>query len=175
MLVSSWAETGSYTNVSISAVLSNQFDGNANSTLTAYLTDQIGPGTTAANVIASTSVTPTNFEETDTLFTGLSLGPGSYYLVLAAPGDFAGWWGANSPTITTEPGVTDTGDYHADHPNGGPNDAFPPASVFLADGADNFLYTVTGDASSAAPEPSTLILAGLAGTFLFSAKLRLSR
>jgi hypothetical protein len=175
MLVGSWTETGSYTNVSISAVLSDQFDGNPNTTLTAYLTDQIGPGTTAANLIASTSIAPTTYDETDTLFTGLSLGAGSYYLVLAAPGDFAGWWGTNSATITTDIGVTDAGDYHADHPNGSPDDTFPPASTFIADASDTFLYTVTGDASAATPEPSTFMLAGLAGAFLFCAKLRLSR
>jgi hypothetical protein len=176
MLVSSWTETGSYINVSISAVLSNQFGGNPNSTLSAYLTDRIGPGTTAADVIASTSISPTTFDETDTLFTGLSLGAGSYYLVLAAPGKFAGWWGTNSPTITTDTGVTDTGYYYTNlQGNGSPDDAFPPASTFSPDTTDFLLYSATGTASSATPEPSSFILAGLAGIFLFSVKSRLPR
>src|SRR5579872_3534422 len=71
MLVSSWTQTGSYTNVSISAVLGS---GEA---ISVYLTNQIGPGTTVANEIATTSITPGSSPQTETLFSGLSLGAGS--------------------------------------------------------------------------------------------------
>jgi hypothetical protein len=180
VLVSSWTQTGSYMNVSISAELGNSsnYGNSGGDAISVYLTNQIGPGTTVANQIASTSVSPATVDETDTLFTGLSLGAGTYYLVLGAPGQFAEWYGTGSPTVTTDSGVTGNFDSFADKPSNTPNDSFPPASNFDSNPADNnnnLLMTVTGNAVSAAPEPSTIVLAGLAGAFLFCAKSRFSR
>jgi hypothetical protein len=173
VLASSWTQTGSYDNVSISAVLAN------GATMSAFLTDKIGPGTTASDVIASTSVTPSTAPETDTIFSGLSLGAGSYYLVLAVPGGatLGGWYGTDPATVTTttDAGVTGALDAFADKPSNLPDDAFPPDSAFDAtpgDNDENLLFTVTGDAVSATPEPSSFILLGLAGACLFAPKLR---
>jgi hypothetical protein len=96
MQASGWTQTGSYDNVSISAELGNGFGVSA---MSAFLTDKIGPGTTAADVIASTSDLPGTSLETDLIFSGLSLGPGSYYLVLAAPGsvEVGNWWARPRP------------------------------------------------------------------------------
>ena len=169
MLVSSWAQTGSYTNVSISAVLGS------GEPISVYLTNQIGPGTTVANEIGSTSISPSASPQTETLFTGLSLGAGSYYLVLAAPTTgIAGWFGTSSPTVTTDTGVTGHPDVFVSTSNGSPNSAFPPASSFLPAGT-NLLFTVTGDVGSTVPEPSSFMMMGLAGIFLFSVKSRLPR
>ncbi len=170
MLVASWTQTGSYSNVSISAVLEN------GTSINAYLVNQIGPGTTVANQIAATSISPATLVETDTLFSGLSLGGGTYYLVLAAPGsaNVAGWYGTNSPTVTTDTGVTGNLDVFVSDQNGSPNDAYAPASTFFLAGT-SLLLTVTGDSGSPVPEPSSFILVGLAGAFLFCAKSRLTR
>jgi len=65
MLVSSWTQTGSYTNVSISAVLAS------GEPISVYLTNQIGPGTTVANEIASTSISPKGSPQTETLLGAL--------------------------------------------------------------------------------------------------------
>jgi hypothetical protein len=128
VLVSSWTQTGSWTNVSISAELGNaaNYGNSGGDTISVYLTNQIGPGTTVANQIASASVSPATVDETDTLFTGLSLGAGTYYLVLGAPGQFAEWYGTSSPTVTTGAGVSGNGDSFADKPSNTPDDAFPP-------------------------------------------------
>lgn len=172
MLVSSWTESGPYANVSISAEL---FNGNG-APISVYLTNSVGPGTTVANEIATTTVSPATSDETDTLFSGLSLGSGTYYLILAAPGvsTYAGWYGTNSATFTEDTGVTGSADTFVSDQSGSPNDALPPASTFTL-GGTNLLFTVTGDAGSPTPEPSSFILVGLAGTFLLCAKKRLAR
>jgi hypothetical protein len=71
----------SYSNVSISVDLQSTFYG------TAYLTTALGPGTTYANQIASSSfvsTTPLNNPGTfQTILRGISIVPGTYFLVLS--------------------------------------------------------------------------------------------
>jgi hypothetical protein len=78
-----WAQSNGYTNVSIAAYLSSADAAPVG--YTAYLTNSVGSGATAiANEIASGTFTmaagvPPTYE---TLFSGLTLGPGEFYLVL---------------------------------------------------------------------------------------------
>ena len=116
----------------------------------AYLTNQIGPGTTAAaNEIASG---PFAFPATSTetlLFTGLTLSPGTYYLTLTTTsGHSAGWYGTNAPTVTAAPGVTLHSDYDTFTPA-----PYPPATNFNTTATTNLLFKVT-----AVPEPSAVAL-----------------
>jgi uncharacterized protein (TIGR03437 family) len=136
----SWTQTGTYSNVSISAALANGPDN-------VFLTNKIGPGTTAANVIAS--ATPAIAGQTSgaasltTLFTGLTLGPGTYYLVVQG-----GDWDEvdTAGTSTLAPGITLSGTDFALTPN-----AFVPASSFSqADPTGPFLkMSIAGDAGGA--------------------------
>ena len=114
-----WTQTGSYSNVSVVVVVNNLLsDGSA---ITAYLTNQIGPGTTTANEIGhGTFVLPANGNpgaaksSNAAIFQGLNLGPGDYYLTLYAanPPAIAGTWCFASPaTVTTGSGVTQKGDF----------------------------------------------------------------
>jgi hypothetical protein len=161
---SSWMQTGTFSGVNIAAEIDPAGSSSVShtSTGTAYLMTQVGPGTTPANELANApfSVTGTQFNPTlVTLFTGLTLGPGIYYLVLSAPASqSAGWDIADIPTTpTTAPGVT-----LVDGNLRGPEALYPPSTNFSNAFGNLLEYSVTGNA---VPEPSTLVLffAGFAG------------
>jgi len=155
-----WTQTGTFSGATVYAEIDPGGNGTTPSTETgtAYLTTQIGPGTTVADEIASTSfsVTGLAFDPTDDpLFTGLTLGPGTYYLVLTATGSQPGGWEITSTGITpvTAPGVTDIDLGH----QGTGTASYPPALSFSLVNGNPLEFSVTGT-SSATPEPSTLPL-----------------
>jgi hypothetical protein len=166
-LAVSFTLTSSFTDVSISASLSNTQPSGSYAG-TAYLTSQIGPGTTVADQYASdvflvpptgtvggTQVNPT------VVISNLNLGPGTYYLVLAANGTSStgglGWQDATDATTTTAPGASADSVGLSDAGNT-QNFSYTPASTFSALIApdDSLLYSVT------VPEPSAcgLLLIG---------------
>jgi hypothetical protein len=144
----SWIQTTTYTDVNISAAIVGS--------VTAYLTNAVGSGSNSGNVLAGPSViTPgplTNPVVFTPLFSGLTLGPGTYYLLLTPDVDFT-WAQAKAPvTFSLGAGVSDNGTVFA--PASGFNSAFPPGSTFSsfatpANGT-TFEYAVT-----AVPEPAT--------------------
>jgi hypothetical protein len=82
-----WTATNAYSDVRVSARLGS--GGGIGQTGRAYLTTQIGPGTSVANEVASTNFTfPLQGSEV-TLFQGLHLAAGSYYLSII--GDSSTW------------------------------------------------------------------------------------
>jgi hypothetical protein len=104
-MVVSWNQANAYNSVSIS------FSGNgtvSTATGTAYLTTLMGPGTTMADEIASAAFSaPAGPSSPISLFSGLNLFAGSYYLmVFADPGSQIAWDATNSPSTTLGTGVT---------------------------------------------------------------------
>jgi hypothetical protein len=164
----SWTSTGGFTGVTISVNIGTTDASNASGT--AWLMTQIGPGTTNSQQVATTSfVAPTvaNFFSSPpltTLFTGLSLPPGTYYLVLTSPSSSVAWQLGGS--VTPGIGVTFQG---AQSAFSGVNSSFPPASGFSAN-ARTFGLQVTGApaTSPVTPVPSSLllVLTGLAAAGL---------
>jgi len=158
----SWTQSGAFSGVSISAVMTNAFGGGQSIAFHAFVTDAIGAGTTVADEIASTafSITP-GFNQTVDLFSGLSLGPGTYFLVISpdAGASGAGGWSVTtaSPTVTTGLGVT----RNADRGSNGAIALYPPSSDIPVLTGGSLLYSVT---ASDVPEPgaTTLIACGLA-------------
>jgi hypothetical protein len=79
----------------------------------AYLTDQIGPGTTVANQLAFNPSVEVGSPGTYSIFSGLNLNAGTYYLVLSttSTSENAAWANAfPSPSdVATGPGVTSNG------------------------------------------------------------------
>jgi hypothetical protein len=131
---------------------------------TFYLTNQSGPGTTVANQVAVDQVSGLGSSFTPvTVFSGLSLGPGSYYIVMVPTdnsGGGGGWTsspeGYSSPApVTVGPGVTDLGIGESLTLA-----SYPPAGTLCCGGfftPNNLFVTITGDPVST-PEPSAFLL-----------------
>lgn len=121
-----WSQTVALTDASIDAGI----DGTG--TLVAYLTDQIGPGTTIADQIATSTFTVNNAPQSNeaTVFTGLTLPAGTYYLVIAQSsantGDIAAWAATANPVVTGSPLF----DVFPATSGGGIENAFLPGSAF---------------------------------------------
>jgi hypothetical protein len=143
----------------------------------AYLTNAIGLGTTAASVVAQVSfTTPLVGSPTDlnvvapvTLFTGLTLSPGTYYLVLGGPNhvlfvDPFDWLGQPNPTAAIASGFS-VGPAFAAFSVSPALDVFEPNNAFVLISATDFgqpFFRLTGDVvqDASVPEPATLLLVG---------------
>lgn len=149
----SWTQLSDYDDVSITAALFGV--GVPGVTATAWLTTSIGLSASMDDVVATAPITST------TLFEGLDLGAGTYYLVtMFQSGSVAAGWRANNGTaMVSAPDVTPGGSYL------GPFLSFPAfgPSADFAPYPSQLIYSVQG--VPAVPEPATLAMfaAGLAG------------
>jgi hypothetical protein len=142
----------SYSDVSIGAFLDGAFVG------AAFLTSGIGAGTTVADQFDTASFTAVGTGET-TLFDGIDLDPGTYYLILSSStkGGTQGIWGTATPTVTTDIGASAVAGYYtANNPTG-----YIPADLGNFHTGDSLEFDVT--TPDAAPEPAawTMLLPGL--------------
>jgi hypothetical protein len=164
----SWTQSSTFSDVTIVAGLANALPNFVPGQGTVYLTKRIGPGTTVADEIARISLSNVPVAGAlETLFTGLTLGPNTYYLVGAsdAGGSGLGWLVGNFSSATG-PGVTI-------NPSGSVLQStnlatYAPASDFFTapPGPPLLMFSVTGNPVSApVPEPATLtlLMAGLLG------------
>jgi hypothetical protein len=184
-LAASWTETGSYSNVDITVKLLID-TGFPLRNVTAYLTDSIGPGTTTADEIVPSFTFPGvagsfPFQPTYTVFQGLTLSAGTYYLTLFSDAPTfntpVAWSVAShSTSIETGPGVTRNSDLSS---FGNAQNTFAPASTFSPlsfDSEDPLEFSVTGTPSSTTvPEPSSLCLLALCAALSVSAHRALKR
>jgi hypothetical protein len=146
-LTSAWRLTSAYSNVSITMPLADDPGGSPTGGVegTVYLMNQIGPGTTVANQVAppvSISGLTASFT-TRTLFSGLTLPAGNYYVVLVStnPNPLSiSPEGSSTPTVTPGSGVADLGSGSASSLA-----MFGPASNITLSLPDNSFITVTGD------------------------------
>jgi hypothetical protein len=146
VLVEGWQQNALYNNVTITAPLEDNTSGGpiAGVEGTVYLTNAIGPGTTAGNVIAGpVSISGlTNTFTTRTLFTGLTLNAGNYYLVFVSTNTnplSMSMQGSSTPVVTAGAGVTPLGGGAALAPN-----AFPPATSVALSQPGNLFVDVSG-------------------------------
>lgn len=125
-----WTQVDTYDAVSVSATLSSS--GAAGQTGRAYLTTQIGTGTTVANEIASTNFSFPLAPAPLVLFQGLHLAPGAYYLSIIGDSPSWGscWNGYIATNVITAPDVTSLGCFGA---AGGTISPYFPASPVFAD------------------------------------------
>lgn len=180
----SWTQAVRYTNVSISATLGNLFilPNPLVTTGTAYLTTQVGAGTNAASHQLSSAafVTPAVQGTTVvTLFSGLTLNPGTYFLTLIpteGQGSGTGWISTASPVITLAPGASKGSDIFVNTDTGVLNFSYGPASTWVNDPSFDpnvGLFAITGTAPSAVPEPRTSL--GAAAALLFLGGLKIAK
>ncbi len=105
-----WTQTGTYSDVSISA------DVNIGDVGTWFLTTQVGAGTTAANEIASGTFGPFSnsganpYPRWVTMTAGLTLGPGTYFLTLNGDAYGGGFRYDSVPALALGSGVTSAGE-----------------------------------------------------------------
>jgi hypothetical protein len=159
-LAASWSSTQSYQNLNIG------FYSSGGGPIHAYLTNHIGTSTTVGNVLqsANPSSTPAGLM---TLFTGLSLGPGTYYLVLTSTdvtsGNLGLWTGSNNATVVTGSGISNLTYYRASNTT----DYTGPFASGAQNGPNAGLdYLITGDVATGVPEPSSLGIVFCAGVAL---------
>jgi hypothetical protein len=152
-----------YKNVSVSVSLgqasASPMDG------IAYLTGRIGDDANAGTQIASTGFTfPNPTGGNVQLFSDLSLGPGTCYLVLYSMLPLAGGWRfAEIPSNITAPGVTIGSSEYYYNPGVSVFGDFPyaPGVPFLPTFPnEKLVFSVEGDplSQAAVPEPSAVCL-----------------
>jgi hypothetical protein len=157
-LAVSWTQTGTFADVVIRALIGTN-DPNVDQG-TAWLTQSIGPGTMPGSEVAQSAVTFPLFGSPSTLlFSGVTLTPGTWYLVLSAPSSATGlgWLNGNGSPVTGA-GVTmgetllSVGQFA--------NAAYAPGSNFT-DTYPSLAFSVEGrEVLATVPEPASLMLTG---------------
>jgi hypothetical protein len=162
-LAVSWTQTGTFNNVSIEAQLESDTPNIAMGT--AYLSNKLGSGAGNGNVLDTFNISTNNNDPSllIPLFSGLTLGPGTYYLSINESSALF-WIGSGTPVQTLDSGVTEGSNLIAPGTVGTP----PISSTFSAYTLTNPLFQVTGTpgtTTTTTPEPSMLLLlcVGLGG------------
>ncbi len=175
-----WHQDDYRANLSVTVSLRSFTVGPALQSVNAFLTDAIGPGTTAADQIASTLLPLPSilFPATKfTLFSGLNLAPGNYYLTLAGTAPMGPGWvvSDSSDAVVAAPGVSFLGEGGSTNPTVANGLAdYRPASTFfdIVPSSSPAFYGLTLQLDQAsplvgAPEPAELGLIGI-GLWLLS-------
>jgi hypothetical protein len=159
-----WTQTQGYDELSIFVSLYSYTPG-VPFDITAYLTTSVGPSagvvSQALETTSFTGETPGTAPQEFLLFSGLTLGPGTYYLTLAgteSAGKQAGaiWPAgcASSCTASVDPGITLFDEMYANGSFGVQNSNYPPGSTFN-DWTTPVNLLITADPPSGlAPEPA---------------------
>ena len=160
-----WSQSVTYDNVVVSVSVYDYWFFATGGTLggggvAGFLTDKVGPGTTALNELASTVAVPyaPGHVGALTIFSGLTLGPGNYNVTLRGITGFAQLYMSvyDPPTVVVAPGISllEDGFYCCTAFGYGPELPLPELAGFPA------AFEVTGDLAqgAAVPEPSTMVL-----------------
>lgn len=152
-----WTQTQAYEDVSVSARLTGF--GRSTETGRAFLTSNLGLGTTSSSEIGFTTLTFPETEEYVTLFTGLSLPAGSYYLSLVgdSPSWGSGWTVSLPPTLAASDGSALTGAFGFFNPS---TSFLPSSAVYDGGSIPNFFVSGTSTASVPEGGSLTIVFAG---------------
>jgi hypothetical protein len=168
-----WTQEKTYDDASISVDLFSWTPGTTFN-ITAYLTNAIGP-LALSPAIATVSIsgeTPDSNPQSFLLFSGLTLGPGTYYLTLSSTDNTGAEPGALWPIEcpsgcpeTLDSGVTLLSENFVNQSFGIEDSAYPPASTFITYPGSVLNFILEGAPSLSIPEPETFRVAmiGIAG------------
>jgi hypothetical protein len=156
----SFTASTSQTNLSMDAVL-NSFS--ASQTVTWWLTDAVGAGATNSNVLDTGSVLgPSGSCCTGTtanvnIFSGINIGPGTYYVVLTTTGqgNETGWNFTSNAAVATG-GLS----YNFTGLTSQQSGSFAPGYSGYFNAGDNVEFNLTSDQAINTPEPASLALLG---------------
>jgi hypothetical protein len=173
-----WTQTQAYQNVDI-AIFLYSWSPDIPFHVSAFLTADTGPSAIPPPLATTsfTGVTANDVGQEFTLFSGLTLGPGTYYLTLSSTdvGAQVGaiWLEGPATPLFVDTGITLAAPGFLDNTAGV---TYPPASVFTPDtSAPAFAFLAPLDFTmvSSAPEPSTVTMfAAAAGLLFFWRRLR---
>lgn len=147
-----WTQAQLYTNVTISGrFFYSQFGDTNSGSFRAFLTRTIGAGTTVTDSKTIAIPTTATAAAAYTLFSGLTLGPGTYYLTIA-PVDARSnlGWETTAAAVELAPGATYLG-----HGGNTGVDLLAPFLSVNTGGTAGLVFSVTGDlVQNPAPAPS---------------------
>ncbi len=136
-----------------------------------FLVSNLGPSANLGHIVATQNFSAISFIGSGTvLFSGLNLGIGDYFMVVANSQSTLGnviWNGSNAASVTQASGVLDGIDFFASNTSGFLfNSAFTP--ILASDRSAFFAVTAVDPVVTHVPEPGSLLLmvfglAGLAG------------
>lgn len=154
----SWTQTTPHNDVSITADLTGF--GSTDQTGRAFLSTSIGTGATPAGEVAYTAFTFPSAADDVTLFSGLNLPAGQYYLSLVgdSPDFGSGWIWSDSPDLETGPGAALGGSYGFVSPG---LTYLPSSAVYDGGIVPNFSVEAT-----AVPDSSSWVILVAASAFL---------
>jgi hypothetical protein len=169
----SWSQSATYEDVSILMPIGGDCGIDGRSVCgSIYLTNAVGPDTTMENLLARVNLfgQPSGM---NTIFTGLTLPPGTYYLMLYnASIETAPYWSSTSnPQISLAEGVMLNQAFASAILNANSN--FPPASPVAPLNA-NLQFLVTSGPTTNVPEPSPAIPAAVGSLMLLLGSRKLS-
>lgn len=164
----SWTQSGTWTDVTVSAPLWTTSV--AHTLGWAWITQHVGPGVQPGDELDSNDITfPQGQAAWTTLFSGLTLGPGTWYVIVSvAPAasdvGYRAWRNGDGSPLTGS-GVT----YGSVQLTTSvlSNTAYPPASMFVTNypslaisvtGNGPYVPIDPGDDTPAVPEPGSLVL-----------------
>jgi hypothetical protein len=161
-LSQSWTQSTALLNVSISAAV---FTDGTSGTAEAYLSTQIGPTTTAADVIASAPLTlSVNGDALFPIFSGLNLSAGTYYLTFVGLTTNVddGWRFTSNSNVASTSDITYNGGFYTQTSNAFPLAASGYAPYLDQENSGRMEVEGTPGQSTAAPEPRMFVPVGVA-------------